>query len=58
MALNKTILSKLAEQTASKKDLQEFLGAIFHFESMPKTGWYEKKYSELLDTHCKEEQNI
>lgn len=56
MALNKTILTKLAQKTAGDKELQTFLSDIFQFESMPKTGWYEKKYSELLEKHCKEEE--
>lgn len=56
MALNKTILSKLAEKTSSDPDMQRFLSDILSFESTPKTGWYEKPYSELLEKHCKEEQ--
>lgn len=55
MALNKTILTKLAEKTSGDRELQAFLSDIFQFESTPKTGWYEKKYSELLEIHCKEE---
>ena len=55
MALNKTILSKLAEETADDKNMREFLTEIFQFESSAKKGWYEKVYSELLETYCKEE---
>ena len=55
MALNKTILSKLAEKTTGDKEIQAFLGDVFQFESTPKTGWYEKKYNELLERYCKEE---
>ena len=54
MALNKTILLKLAEKTSGDMDIQAFLNDIFQFESMPR-GWYEKKYSELLEKHCKED---
>lgn len=55
MALNKTILSKLAEKTTEDGEIRMFLSDIFQFESSPKTGWYEKKYNELLEKYCKEE---
>lgn len=55
MALNKTILKKLAEKTSEDRELQEFLRDIFQFESTPKTGWFEKKYCEFLERHCEEE---
>ena len=55
MALNKTILAKLAEKTSDNKDMRDFLSEIFQFESTPKIGWYDKKYNELLEKHCKEE---
>lgn len=56
MALNKTILLKLAEKTSKDKELQAFLSDILQLESTPKTGWYDKKYSELLEKHCGEEE--
>lgn len=56
MALNKTILSKLKEKTAGDPEIQTFLLDILQFESTPKTGWYEKRYSELLESHCEEEE--
>lgn len=56
MALNKTILSKLAQKTSGDREVQAFLSDIFQFESAPKIGWYEKKYSEFLENHCKEEE--
>lgn len=56
MALNKTILLKLAEKTSKDKELQAFLSDIFQLESTPKTGWYDRKYSELLEKHCREEE--
>lgn len=55
MALNKTILSKLAEKTKEDKEVQMLLSDIFQFESNPKTGWYDKKYNELIEKYCKEE---
>lgn len=55
MALNKTILKKIAEQTEGDPRLRDFLTDIFQFESMPK-GWYEKKYSEFLEKVCMEEE--
>lgn len=54
MALNKKILTKLAEKTSEDQELQAFLADIFQYESVPR-GWYEKKYSEFLETHCGEE---
>lgn len=54
MALNRTILLKLAEKTSEDKDIQAFLSDIFQFESVPR-GWYEKKYNELLEKYCMEE---
>lgn len=56
MALNKTILTKLAEKTAGDRELQDFLCDIFQFESTPKTGWYDRKYNDLLEKYCKEEE--
>lgn len=54
MALNKTILLKLVEKTSDDPDMQAFLKDVLQFESTPKAGWFEKKYAELLETHCKE----
>lgn len=51
MALNKTILSKLAEKTSEDRDIQAFLTGIFQFESVP-GGWYKRVYDELLEAHC------
>ena len=57
MALNKTILVKLAEKTAGDPELRDFLSEIFQFESTPKKGWYEKKYAEYLEKYCREEEH-
>jgi len=54
MALNKKILSKLAEKTSEDQDLQAFLADIFQYESVAR-GWYERKYSEFLEMYCNEE---
>ncbi len=53
MALNKTILKKLSQKTASEPDLSDFLRHLFEFESEPR-GWYNKFYNDILEKACKE----
>ena len=55
MALNKIILTKLAEKTKDDKPMQELLRDIFAYESSQK-GWYKKQYAELIEKHCPDQE--
>ena len=56
MALNKIILQKLKEKTQNSQNIQSFLLDIFQYESTT-TGWYQKKYKDLLESHIKEDED-
>lgn len=56
MALNKIILQKLKEKTQASQNIQSFLLDIFQYESTT-TGWYQKKYKDLLESHIKEDED-
>ncbi len=53
MSLNKNILKKLKQKTATDPDLADFLIRLFEFESESR-GWYNKVYLEILEKICKE----
>lgn len=53
MALNKTILTKVSEETHGNTEIRDFILSLLQFESEG-PGWYEKNYLQLLDEHCKE----
>lgn len=54
MALNKTILNKLAEHTCQEPELRAFLLDVFQYEISPKNSWYTDAYQELLERHSEE----
>lgn len=55
MALNKTIIKKVREKTASKPDIGNFLVNLLEFES-ESPGWWKKDYGTILENACKEEK--
>ncbi len=54
MALNKQVLKKIREKTAGDRELQEFLLAVFQYES-ESNGWFKPKYKELLERHRRDD---
>lgn len=55
MALNKTIIKKVREKTASEPDVGDFLVKLLELESGSRR-WYTKEYALILETSCKEEK--
>lgn len=55
MALNKTIVLKVRDMTASDTAVGDFLVKLLEYES-ESHGWYKSDYSAFLEKACKEEK--
>jgi hypothetical protein len=53
MGLNRTIITKLKQKTASEPELEAFLMALLIFES-ESPGWYKDEYTNILERSFKE----